>query len=526
MNIHDTDVVPAIRDSLIRELGADRFDLWFGTRIRLSPIAGGIRFEAQNRFSLETVQKNFRGHIDRVVAQLSPSITVEYAVQPCLSVANHPAGNHSAANHVDNTTTKHTASITNTENPMGSVSRGCKLTRSVEETAVVGPLTSEANTLPTGRQIPTIQENSAERPDSAQRPELPKMEGSHSSRRRFARLETLIPGPCNELAITSARMALEEPGRVSPLFLHGPPGCGKSHLLEASWTRFRQRYPRRRVVYLSAEQFTTFFLAALHGKGLPSFRSKYREVDLLILDDVQFFCGKHATIVEVVNTLDSAARQGRQVLLAGDRPAAQMTELGQDFCTRIVGGLSCRMDPLNLEVRRNLVQQGALERQLALPDDVLSLVAEQIEGDGRQIRGILNVLWTHQQTHRTPITTATTQKILDEIYGDHIRLVQLGEIERIVCEVFGLDRKSLQSAGRTQQLAQPRMLAMWLARRYTPSGLTEISKHFGRSSHTTVISAEKRVAEWIENGAQIRLGAESHRIRDVVRRIERRLRAG
>ncbi len=122
--------------------------------------------------------------------------------------------------------------------------------------------------------------------------------------------------------------------------------------------------------------------------------------------------------------------------------------------------------------------------------------------------------------------TAEVVQAYHREFGDRVRLVQITEIERIVCETFGLDRRALQSASRSQQLAQPRMLAMWLARRHTPAGLHEISKHFGRRSHTTVLSAEKRVENWLTQGTHMRLGTESQRISDIVRKIERHLRAG
>ncbi len=151
-------------------------------------------------------------------------------------------------------------------------------------------------------------------------------------------------------------MIVEQPGEVTPFFVHGPTGVGKTHLLEGIWSEMRRRGGRR-VIYLAAEQFTTYFLQALRGSGLPSFRQKYREVDLLIIDDVQFFAGKQATIIELLHTIDALLRESRQLVLAADRPLQELRGLGNEFAARTAGGLACGMQPLDFETRREVLRQ-------------------------------------------------------------------------------------------------------------------------------------------------------------------------
>ena len=153
--------------------------------------------------------------------------------------------------------------------------------------------------------------------------------------RRFASLETFVAGEANQLALTSAQMVVRRPGQVTPLMFYGPTSVGKTHLLEGIWTAARKSQQRLSAVYLSAEQFTSHFLEALRGSGLPSFRRKYRGVALLIVDDLQFFVGKRATQIELLHTMDGFSREGRQLVFAADRSPAELAELGPELTTRL-----------------------------------------------------------------------------------------------------------------------------------------------------------------------------------------------
>ena len=207
------------------------------------------------------------------------------------------------------------------------------------------------------------------------------------SRRRFANLESFVSGNSNRLAAVSAADIVERLGQTSPLVIHGPTGVGKTHLLEGIWTAAKRRYPRLHAVYLSAEQFTSYFLEALHSTGMPNFRNKYRGVELLLIDDLQFFVGKKATLAELQYTIDTLARDGRQLVFAADRPPASLPGLPAELTARLSAGLACRIDPPEYETRLGILRRRAAELGLQLADDVLDFVASSFHSHARELSG-------------------------------------------------------------------------------------------------------------------------------------------
>jgi chromosomal replication initiator protein len=344
--------------------------------------------------------------------------------------------------------------------------------------------------------------------------------------RRFARLDDYVVGRCNRVAFTAAQMIAERPGPVSPLFLFGPPGCGKTHLLEAVWSAVRGSSQARSVLYLTAEQFTSMFLDALRGSGLPSFRHKYRHVDLLLIDDVQFFLGKRATLVELQNTVDALLRERRQLVLAADRSPAELVKFGTVLTTRFSGGLVCGIEPADRSTRLDILQHLSSRLQVSLPDDVRALIADRLDGDARKLAGAVHRLEASSRAFQRPIDLELAHSALLDVFRTTSRIVQLNDIDRAVCDVFGLDPSSLQSSSRGRSVSQPRALAMWLARKYTRAAYTEIGTYFGRRSHSTVISAQKQVRRWMAQREAIRLAHGQCEIDEAIRRVESQIRVG
>ena len=328
-------------------------------------------------------------------------------------------------------------------------------------------------------------------------------------RRRFASLDTFVAGETNRLAIASAEMVVRQPGQLTPLMFHGPTSVGKTHLLEGIWTAARKSHQRLTAVYLSAEQFTSHFLEALRGSGLPSFRRKYRGVGLLILDDLQFFVGKRATQIELLHTVDTFLREGRQLVFAADRSPAELAELGPELTTRLTSGLVCRIEPADHATRLGIVGQMARRMKLDVPPEVRQFIASRLTSHARELSGALCRLQATSESLGRPISLAMAEEALGDLIRHSGRAVRLADIEKAVCEVFGLEPASLQSDAKEKRVSHPRMLAMWLARKHTRAALSEIGHYFGRRSHSTVISAQKRVDVWMAAGQPLDL-AERH----------------
>jgi chromosomal replication initiator protein len=350
--------------------------------------------------------------------------------------------------------------------------------------------------------------------------------GGGAARRPQAALDAFVVGPSNRMAFAAVELGAARPGEMSPLVLHGPTGVGKSHLLEGVCRRFRERHAGATTLLLSAEQFTTSFLQSLHGSGLPGFRRACRQADLLAIDDLQFFVGKRATLMELQQTVDSLHRQGRQLVFASDRDLSALDGLGAELVTRLRGGMTARIEPPDYDVRRGIVAAVASQRGFVLPEDVIHYVATHMTRHARELMGAINRLEATSHMLGLPVSLGMAEEALTDLVRSSGRSVRLADIERAVCSAFGLEAGSLQSARRARTVNHPRMLAMYLARRHTSSALAEIGSYFGRRSHSTVISAQKTVDGWVTQRSRIVLADATWDVEEAIRRVEDVLRAG
>jgi len=252
------------------------------------------------------------------------------------------------------------------------------------------------------------------------------------------------------------------------------------------------------VVYLSAEQFTSHFLEALRGSVLPSFRRKYRGVGLLIIDDLQFLVGKRATQVELLHTVDTFLREGRQLVFAADRSPVELAELGPELTTRLTGGLVCRIEPPDYATRLGIVAQMARHMNVSVPPEVQQFVASRLTSHARELSGRAVPFGSHEPVGWPADLLGNGRGGAGRFDPARWQGVRLLDIEKAVCEVFGLEPASLQSDAKAKRVSHPRMLAMWLARKHTRAALKrDRPLLFGRRSHSTVISAQRRVDGWM-----------------------------
>lgn len=473
MATDDTDIVSALRRALAERVGKDRFELWFGADPQLELAEDRLTLSTPSPLFQDWLARGFRRQIEAVCLEvLGYCPAIKLRVDP--SVADRPGGPQPAGS------------------PKGALEASHPAARA-------GP--------------------PAERPaDKGPAPAAPQ--------RRGFDLASFVTGRSNRLARTAAEMVLERPGEFSPLLIYGPTSVGKTHLLQAIWGAARRARPPSAAVYLSAEQFTAGFLEALRGSGLPSFRQKCRSVELLLIDDLQFFSGKKCTQVELLYTIDTLLRERRQMVFAADRPPAELRDLGPELCTRLQSGVVCRMDPPDYETRLGILRQMAAQMRLALPEEVARFVAARLIHHARELSGALCRLEAVSQATGRPIGLAMAEEALEEMIRWSVRLVRLPEIEKAVCAAFGLEPNSLQSAQKAKRIACPRTLAMWLARKYTRASLSEIGQYFGRRSHSTVISAQKRVDGWLAGGTPLELADRVFTAEEAIREVERLLLAG
>jgi chromosomal replication initiator protein len=505
---------PAVLAAFSERIGSERFSVWFGDAAEIEVTGGsdpGGRVPGGGRsagpvdvcvrvgtgFTHEWLRRTFQAQLVAAARSVCGA-AVEVTWEP----ARSPVGGGGVS----------PASPASLVAPVSSVSEG---PAAVSVPPVVLPVPIADPSVQ-----PVVLTVRPAAPLRAGRPAAPVRAG-----RPAAALEEFVVGPSNRMALAAVERVVARPGEMSPLVVHGPSGVGKTHLIEAACSRARQLHPGLAVVCLSAEQFTTGFLQGLHGGGLPGFRRSCRSADLLVVDDIQFLAGKRATTLEFQHTVDALHRQGRQMIFACDRELDALTGLGADVLTRLRGGMVARIEPPDYEVRRGIVAQLGRRRGLEVPDDVLHHVATHITRHARELYGAMNRLEATSLMLGVPVTLGMAEEALADLVRSSARSVRLPDIERAICQAFGLETGSLQSSRRARSASHPRMLAMFLARKHTHAALADIGRYFGRRSHSTVIAAQKAVGEWLARRSPIVLADAEWDVEEAIRRVEELLRA-
>jgi chromosomal replication initiator protein len=345
--------------------------------------------------------------------------------------------------------------------------------------------------------------------------------------RRFMNLADFVSGPCNELALTAARQVCLAPGeRLSSLYLHGSVGTGKSHLAEGIYQDIRRQHPQLGILFMTAEEFGNRFTHALRTQALPGFRQRFRNVDVLIVDDVSFLDGKQAMQEEFLHTYNQIVSHGGQVVVTSDCHPRLLKRMSEELVTRMLCGMVCRIESPDSETRRKITRAKCVELKAQIADEALDYVARRFVHSVREIEGALNTLRAWEQMTNRKVTLPVARQALSELERDCIRVVRLADIEQAVCDLFGVSDDDLKGTRRTRSVSQPRMLAMFLARRHTQAAYKEIGDFFGGRNHSTVVAAEKKIDTWLRSDTDMLVGGRRWNLSDVVERLEQQILAG
>ncbi len=318
--------------------------------------------------------------------------------------------------------------------------------------------------------------------------------------------DNFIVGPENEMAHGASLAVAKEPGHYyNPLFIHGPTGLGKTHLMHAIAHSVYAANPQARIAYISSETFTNDFIQALQSGSVAAFRRRYRELDLLLIDDIHFLAGKESTQDEFFHTFNELHNNHKQVVLTSDRPASEIAKLQERLVSRFQWGMVCSIQAPGLETRIAILRKKAAARGLDLQPEIAEFIASRIARNVRNLEGAVTRIVGLSGMTRKPLELAQVEKLLHDILVEEASHTLTAEvIQRKVAEHYRIQMSDMTSKRRMQNIAFPRQVAMYLATQLTGMSLVSIGQAFGGRDHGTVIHARKTVVNQMEVDANVR----------------------
>ena len=316
--------------------------------------------------------------------------------------------------------------------------------------------------------------------------------------------ETFVEGKSNQLGKAAAMQVATNPGRAyNPLLLYGGTGLGKTHLMHAAGNLMLERNPGCKVMCLSSEQFVGSMIEALRAKSMDEFKRRFRSVDALLIDDIQFFAGKDTTQEEFFHTFNALFESKQQIILTCDRYPKEVDNLEPRLKSRLGWGLSVAIEPPDFETRAAILLSKAASKGVDLPEDVAFLIAKRMRSNVRDLEGALNTLIARSNLGGRPVDVAFAQETLRDLLTVHAQAITIGNIQKVVAEYYQLRMADLLSKRRSRSVARPRQMAMALAKEMTEHSLPEIGDTFGGRDHTTVLHACRTVRNLRETDGKL-----------------------
>src|SRR5215467_4530555 len=320
------------------------------------------------------------------------------------------------------------------------------------------------------------------------------------------RFEAFVVGSNNEFAHAAALAVSQSPAKIyNPLFIYGGVGLGKTHLMQAIGQQSMDRKKTFKVMYLSSEKFTNEFIDAIQHNTLVKFRKRYRQSDVLLIDDIHFLAGKERSQEEFFHTFNTLFDGRKQIVLSSDRPASEIANLEQRLVSRFEWGLTAELQPPDIETRMAILRKKAHTMQIKLRDEIFQFLASRIRTNVRRLEGALMRVASFASLSGREISRETVEQLLRDILQEEAKkTVTIDQIQKKVAEHFDVRLADMTSKRRPANIAFPRQVAMYLARRHTKSSLNEIGDAFGGRDHGTVLHACKTVQERMGREDQIR----------------------
>ena len=330
-----------------------------------------------------------------------------------------------------------------------------------------------------------------QQPDPEPAPPPRVMNDSQSVLNPHYTFQNFVEGGSNQFAKAAAQAVAEAPGKTSfnPLVVYGGVGLGKTHLIQAIGNYSLERAIVRRVLYVSSERFTNDFINAIQNNKTTEFSSNYRNVDMLMVDDIQFFINKERTQEEFFHTFNALYQKGKQIILTSDRPPKEITGIEERLLSRFQWGLVVDIQPPDLETRIAILQKKADENGIQLASEVVQLIAHHVTSNIRELEGCLIRLLAFASVRKLDISLALAKHVLKDQFVQKHRNLTVEEIQKEVCVYYKIPEDMMRAKTRKKEVALARQIAMYLAKKLTKHSLKTIGLHFGGRDHTTVIHA-------------------------------------
>lgn len=319
--------------------------------------------------------------------------------------------------------------------------------------------------------------------------------------------ENFVIGPPNELAYAAALAVAESKTAVAksnPLFLYGGVGLGKTHLMHAIAWHSKKINPKRKVLYLSAEKFMYRFIKALRNKDVMAFKEEFRSVDVLMIDDIQFICGKDSTQEEFFHTFNAIIDNNKQMVISCDRSPSDLDNIEDRIKSRLGWGLVADVHSTTYELRVGILESKLEQMNISISQNVINFLAAKITSNVRELEGALNKVIAHSTLIGREVTLESTQDILRDLLRSNERIITIEDIQKRVANHYNIKISEMSSVRRARTVVRPRQIAMYLSKILTPKSLADIGSKFGKKDHTTVIHAVKKVEQLMSEDADVR----------------------